>query len=110
VQSYPIRRGHYKNIEGVRLKDMMEMAFGPVHEEEGKFVASYGALERIVAWADPKSLHVDTKANLNVDNDTAVRTRERWNAFLEQATGYTSKQRAKKIQEETKKGVPEVTE
>ena len=108
MQTYPIRRGHYKNVEGVRLKDVLEMSFGPVVDEGGKFVASYGGLARIVAWADKAALHVDTKANPQVDNDTAVRTREAWNAFLERATGYNSKQRAKRIQEEAKKGVPEV--
>ncbi len=108
MQAYPVKRGQAKNIEGVRLKDMMEMAFGPVEEQEGKFVCAYGALERITAWTDGKSLFVDTKANPNVDNDTAVSTRERWTAFLEKATGFTSKQRAKKIQEEAKKGIPDV--
>ena|SRR2546422_9815740 len=108
MQAYPVRRGHFKNIEGVRLKDILEMSFGPVAEENGKFVCSYGALSKITAWTDSKSLHIDTVANPNVDNDTAVSTRERWNAFLEKATGYTSKQRAKKIQEEAKKDVPDV--
>jgi len=108
VQAYPLRRGQFKNIEGVRLKDLLEMSFGPVQEQDGKFVCAYGALERITAWTDGKSLFVDTVANPKVDNDTAVSTRERWNAFLETATGYTAKQRAKKIQEETKKGAPDV--
>jgi len=110
VQTYPIRRGHHKNIEGVRLKDVMEMSFGPVSDEAGKFVAAYGALSRIVAWADKTGLHVDTTSNLKVDNETAVRTREAWNAFLERATGYDAKQRAKRIQDEAKKDVPDVEE
>ena len=108
MQTYPIRRGHYKNVEGVRLKDMMEMSFGPVTDEGGKFVATYGALSRIVVWAEKTTLHVDTQANPQVDDDTAVRTRQAWNAFLEKATGYTAKQRSKKIQEEAKKGAPDV--
>ena len=35
MQSYAIKRGHYKNIEGVRLKDVMETTFGPVQDEGG---------------------------------------------------------------------------
>ncbi|TLZ51003.1 MAG: hypothetical protein E6K18_06075 [Methanobacteriota archaeon] len=108
VQSYAIKRGHYKNIEGVRLKDVMETTFGPVQDEGGKFVASYGALERIAAWTDGKSLFVDTSANPKVDDDTAVRTRQAWNTFLERATGFDAKQRSKRAQDETKKGVPDV--
>ena len=108
MQAYSIKRGHYKNVEGVRLKDMMERSFGPVTDEGGKFVASYGALARIVVWAEKTALHVDTVANPQVDDDTAVRTRQAWNAFLETATGYTTKQRSKKIQEDAKKGVPAV--
>ena len=106
MQTYAIRRGHYKNIEGVRLKDVMESTFGPAAEEGGKFVCSYGALTRIVAWADKAALHVDTQANPNVDNETAVRTRQAWNSFLERATGFDAKQRAKRVQEDGKKGVP----
>ena len=102
MQTYAVRRGHYKNIEGVRLKDVMEMIFGPVREHDGKFIASYGALEQITAWADKSSLHVDTRANPNVDNDTAVRTRQAWNSFLERATGYDAKQRSKRVQDAAK--------
>lgn len=107
MQTYPIRRGHYKNVEGVRLKDVMELTFGPVTEEGDKFVASFGALERIVVWADKKSLYVDTAANPRVDDATAVRTRQAWNAFLERATGYDAKARAKKVQEEAKRDAGE---
>ncbi len=108
MNTYPLRRGHFKQIEGVRLKDVMEMSFGPVTEEDGKFVASYGALARVVAWTDGKSVFVDTTTNPSVDDETAVSTRERWNAFLERATGYNAKQRAKKIQEAAKKDAPDV--
>jgi hypothetical protein len=108
VQNYSIRRGHYKNIEGVRLKDVLESTFGPAQEEDGKFVCSYGALTRIVAWADKAALHVDTQANPDVDNETAVRTRQAWNSFLERATGFDAKQRAKRVQEDAKKDVPDV--
>ena len=108
MQSYAIKRGHHRNIEGVRMKDVLEASFGPVQEETGKFVASYGALQRIAAWTDGKSLFVDTTTNPNVDNDTAVRTREAWNAFLERATGFDAKQRAKRAQDATKKDVPDV--
>ncbi|MBI4415520.1 MAG: DUF5611 family protein [Euryarchaeota archaeon] len=108
MQAYPVKRGQYKNIEGVRLKDLMEMVFGPVREEDGKFVASYGALERIAAWTDGKSLFVNTTANPKVDDETAVRTRTAWNVFLERATGFNAKQRAKRLHEEAKRGVSDV--
>lgn len=108
MQRYAIKRGHYRNVEGVRLKDVMETVFGPAEEVDGKFVCSYGALTKIVAWADKVALHVDTQANPSVDNDTAIRTRQAWNAFLERATGFDAKQRAKRVQEEAKKGVPDV--
>lgn len=102
MKSYRLKRGHHKHIEGVRLKDLMEMAFGPVRDEEGKYVASYGALERVAVWTDGKSLFVDTVMNPRVDDDTAVRTRQTWNAFLERATGFSTKQRAKRVQDVAK--------
>ena len=108
MQSYAIKRGHFKNIEGVRLKDVLETSFGPTQDENGRFVCSYGALEKIVAWTDGKSLFVDTTANPKVDDETAVRTRQAWNAFMERATGFDAKQRAKRAQDAAKKDVPEV--
>lgn len=107
MQAYPLRRGHHRNIEGVRLKDVMETSFGPVQDEGGKFVASYGALVRIAAWTDGKSLFVDTSTNPKVDDATAVRTREAWNAFLERATGFDVKQRKKRIDDAAKGDIPE---
>ncbi len=108
MQSYALKRGHFQNIEGLRLKDLMESSFGPVQEQEGKFVASYGAIERVAAWTDGKSLFLDSTMNPKVDNDTAVRTRQAWNAFLEKATGFDAKQRAKRAQTDAKQGVPDV--
>ena len=109
MQTYAIKRGHYKNIEGVRLKDVLESCFGPVQDEGGKFTCSYGALEKITAWTDGKNLFVDTTANPNVDDETAVRTRQAWNGFLEKATGFDAKQRSKRVQAEAKKDIPDVS-
>jgi hypothetical protein len=108
MQSYAIKRGHLKNIEGVRLKDVLETSFGPTQDEGGKFACSYGALEKITAWTDGKSLFVDTVANPKVDDETAVRTRQAWNAFLERATGFDAKQRSKRAQDAGKQDIPDV--
>lgn len=109
MQTYPIKRGHYKQVEGVRLKDVMEASFGPVEERDGKFEGSFGALERVVAWAEKASLHVDTVMNPNVDDETAIRTRQAWNAFLERATGFDTKARKKRAEKAAKAAdVPDV--
>ena len=104
MQKYDVRRGQEKNLQTPQLTDLATEVFGGAGEERGKVVASFGALAKLTVWLEGKILCVDTQMKTDVPNDVASDTIRRYNAFLERATGYTAKERAKKAQEKAKKG------
>ncbi len=102
MQTYELRRGQAKKIGGGSLRGLVASIFGSADDADGKVVASFGAIERLTTWTDGKVLYVDTVMNPRVDEATAVETRRAWNAFLEQATGLTSKERARRAHDAAK--------
>jgi len=105
MQEYEVRRGHQENISPEKLRAHMKEVFGNVEEKDGKFVSSFGALKEIVAWPAKKNvLGIDTKMDTTVANEVAQETIKAYNKFLETATGFTSKERGKRIQKKAKEG------
>lgn len=102
MRTYELKRGHFKKIEGQKLFDLVRESFGDANAEEEKISASFGALTKIVVWTDGKFLVIDTGMNKNVDNETARETINAFNKFLEKATGFTAKERAKRAQKAAK--------
>jgi hypothetical protein len=96
MREYILKRGHFKNIQGQKLVDIVEESFGNANQMEEKITASYGALVKISVWTDGKSLFVDTDMNKDVADDVARDTIAAYNKFLEKATGMSAKERAKK--------------
>lgn len=103
MRAYELRRGHAKNLEGDKLRAIAEGAFGSATSEGSKVVASFGAIEKLTAWTDGKQLFVDMVMKTGVPDAAATETISRNNRFLEAATGYSAKERAKKAQEAAKK-------
>ncbi len=102
---YEIRKGHYPKIEGDGLKDIMGMTFGNVKAEGDKLVSSYGAITRVEAKLLSKTaIDVVSESDKTKPLDVQAETVKRWNSFLEQATGYTSKERSKRLQKKAKEG------
>ena len=109
MRDYEIKRGHYKNLEGDKLEKLMETLFGPVHKEGEWLVASFGALTFVKAKLEGKDkLWVDSQTDRNADMGVAQQTMGVWNDFLEAATGYNTKQRAKRAQEAAKKAAGDI--
>lgn len=104
MRAYELRRGHGKNLEGDRLRAIAEQHFGAATAEAGKVVLSFGAIEKMTVWTDGKQLFVDMAMKSGVPDGVATDTISRNNRFLEAATGYSAKERAKKAQEAAKKG------
>jgi hypothetical protein len=104
LQEQDIKRGHFKNVEGEKLKELMEELFGTVEINEEKHVVHYGALAPLTAWVKDKStLCVDTIMNPDVDEDTAIDTRKKFNVFLDKSTGFNSKQRRDRMKKALEK-------
>ena len=59
----------------------------------------------VVRVESPSKLVVDTTMKTDVDTAVAADTIKRYNTFLERATGFTSKQRRKRLNDKAKKGL-----
>jgi hypothetical protein len=99
IQQYKLKRGHKPEIE--RIKEVIEAKF-PVQptEKDGKLEFSYGAIKHFQASIVDKKLCVDTVPNKEVSDEEVLDTNKRFRQFLDEATGYTSKQRVKSAKKE----------
>lgn len=104
MQAYDIKRGHAKVLEGEGLRSILEGIFGEATETQGVYMVSQGAIRDMSVWFDGKSLYVDTNMDRDVDSETAAATISAYNTFLERATGFTAKQRGKRLQKKAKEG------
>ncbi|VVB89968.1 Uncharacterised protein [uncultured archaeon] len=71
-----------------------------IKDENGKFTVSYGVFVRLAVWIDKKKLCVDSESNKGAGNDVILDTNRRFREFLEEATGYTAKERLAKAKKE----------
>ena len=104
LQEYDIKRGHYKNIEGDRFKELIESTFGTVEKEDEKYKVFYGALQPLTTWLKNKDvLCVETNMEKDIAEQEINETIKRYNKFLESATGFNSKQRVKRAKKKAEK-------
>ncbi len=100
---YDIKRGHYKNVEGGKLKELMEDIFGSIEKDGEKLISDYGAIKRLEVWTEGKTgLWVDIEMDDDPDGDIAMETISKWNDFLLRATGFDAKQRSKRAKKKAK--------
>lgn len=104
MQAYDIKRGHNKNIEGDKLKEIMEENFGAINQENENLVASFGAMKKLNVWMENKKLCIETEMDKKVSDETAMKTIKAYNIFLFMATGFTSKERKKRLNKKAKEG------
>lgn len=71
-----------------------------IKEENGKFALSYGAFKRLTAWIDNRKLCVETESSMDAEDDVILDTNKRYRLFLEEATGYSAKERVAKAKKE----------
>ena len=64
---------------------------------------SYGAFKKLSLWLDGKKLCIDSESDMNVADDVAFETNKLYRKFLQEATGYTAKERLKKAKKEVGK-------
>jgi len=99
VQKYPVRANHRANLQTEALVSLVRTHFdsGERHGEEVE--ASYGAISTLRVAAEGRDLRVDVSMNPKVPEDVARETIRRYNDFLEEVTGYSSKERARKLRQ-----------
>ena len=71
-----------------------------IKEDSGKCTLSFGAFKRLIVWVDNKKLCVETEYNKDVKDEVILDTNKRYRFFLEEATGYTAKERLAKAKKE----------
>jgi len=104
VQEYDIRRSHLKNIEGDKLKELLESTFGNVEVDDNKLTIKFGALQPLTTWLKDKNLLcVDSTMNKDVSEDEINDTIRKYNQFLEAATGFNAKERVKRAKKKANK-------
>ena len=105
MTEYPIKRGYFKDLEEKGITNIMKEAFGNVKEANGIYSSNYGEIKNVSVEIKGKT-KININLDMNKDADAAIAedTRKVWNNFLLNATGYTSKERAKKLKDMAKKG------
>jgi len=71
-----------------------------VKEDNGKLILNYGAFKKLTVWLDNKKLFADTESNRDAADDVILDTNKRYRVFLEEATGYSAKERLAKAKKE----------
>lgn len=105
MQTFDIKRGHFKNLENEGLRHIMADIFGDVEMEGEGYKANYGAMKPITVWLkSKKELCVDIVTEKEVSDDTAMKTIKAKNEFLQKATGFSAKERSKRLQKKAKEG------
>jgi len=97
VQKYPVRATQRKNLSLPALEELLRSCFGEAHTEGDLVVAAYGAISRIAVRPEGRELSVDPTMNPQVAEEVARETIRRYNEFLETATGFSAKERAKRL-------------
>jgi hypothetical protein len=70
-------------------------------ENGGKYVLSYGAIKELKAWVNDKKLFVETESDRSVKDEKLIMdTNKKFRDFLEEATGFTAKERLKQAKKE----------
>ena len=102
VQAYEFKRGFKKNARQRVIDALKECFSTDVTPLDDEYVLSYGALKMMTVRIDDQLL-VDTESRSDVSDEVIADTNRRFRDFLERATGYTAKQRAKKAQDAAKR-------
>lgn len=101
MQNYPVRTSHRVNLAPEALARVLQAHFESVHPQGDGVAASFGAISRIVVRANGRELNVDVTMNPKVSEEVARETIARYNRFLEAATGFNAKERAKRLRKST---------
>jgi hypothetical protein len=97
VQDYPVRASHRGNLAIDQLREIASAHFDASAIESNAVVVTYGAISRLAASANGRELRLDVTMSPQVPEEVARETIRRYNQFLEAVTGYTAKERAKRL-------------
>lgn len=97
MQQYPVKSRNHPPLSPERIELVARQEFGEATRDGPQVRASFGAIAEIRSWVEGKSLAVDLKMNPQVEAVVQADTIRRYNRFLEELTGFSSKERAKRL-------------
>jgi hypothetical protein len=71
-----------------------------IKEENGNYILNYGAFKSLKVWIDNKKLCVESESEKSASDEQVLDTNKRYRTFLDEATGYSSKERLKMAKKE----------
>lgn len=101
MQTYPVRASHRKNLELTAIGEIARRHFDRVEVRPEAVEASFGAIEHLLARPDGRALAVDVRTNPHVEEAVARESIGRYNRFLEEITGFSAKERARRLRKST---------
>ncbi len=104
MQNYPVRAAERGNLNPVALERILRTHFGSATVDGETVSATYGAIETLRAHAQGRELAVELRMNPKVPDEVARETIARYNRFLEEATGFSAKERAKRLRKSATAG------
>ncbi len=97
MQTYPVRASHRAQLAPESLARLVTAHFGSAETQGASVSTRCGAISRLVVRGQNRALLVDVTMNAKVAEDVARDTIGRYNRFLEETTGYSSKERARRL-------------
>ena len=85
------------NLPPVALEAVARTVFGDASREGESVLTHYGAISRLLARGEGRELSVELTMDPKVPEDVARETIARYNRFLEDVTGYSAKERARRL-------------
>ena len=106
MTNYPVKLSHRSQLALDEIATKACEAFGAAEVKDGAVTVAYGALTRLTARPAGKELAIETTMDPKVPVEVAAETVRRYNRFLEDATGFTSKERAKRLRKSAQGTAP----
>jgi hypothetical protein len=97
VQTYPVRASHRKNLTTPGIAEILRGHFEGVTTDGESVTGHWGAIDRLVVRPAGRDIAIELAMNPRVPEDVARETIGRYNRFLEAATGFSAKERARRL-------------
>lgn len=97
MQRYPVRNTHRSRLTPTSLEEICRDVFGDATIQGERIASRYGAITSLEVWPVERELAVEVRTDPSVPADVQAETIRRYNRFLEEATGFNSKERAKRL-------------
>ncbi len=97
MQSYPVRATHRRNLDLAAIGAIARQHFESVEIDGTAVRARYGAIDRLSVRPDGRALAIEVRTNPQVEEAVARESIARYNRFLQEVTGYSAKERARRL-------------